>query len=236
MSTLAFESTRYVRYNDRTLNCRSDLIPLTSSPANNLVCAIKCKRQPDCTAFMFTRNNPGVQDAACSWCPANDIVSISYTPADPLLETWVKTLGFLVFPNNPFIKELIPTTLSIGQVLFFQGRVPDLLPDRCIFSLNVDSSASIAARIEARFNYAHDENRVVIFTLRNSAWNTFYFPREFFPFSSGQKVDIAVLGTSEGFDMYLNGEYIKTVTSTTDWVGQINLVIVTDYEEVLVTF
>ncbi|GFO20622.1 hypothetical protein PoB_004712700 [Plakobranchus ocellatus] len=236
MSTLVSESTRYVRCNDLTFKCNSDLIPLTSSSTNYLVCARKCEQQPDCTVFMFTRYSPGVQDAACSWCPAKDIVSIIYTPADPLLETWVRTLGFLVFPNNSFIKEPIPTTLSVGQVVFFQGRVPELLPDRCIFSLNVDSSASIAARIEARFNYAHDYKRVAIFTLRNSVWTDHYFPREFFPFSAGQKVDIAVLGTSEGFDMYLNGELIKTVTSTTVWIGQINLVIVTNLEEVLVTF
>ncbi|GFO31921.1 hypothetical protein PoB_005842600 [Plakobranchus ocellatus] len=153
MSTLVSESTRYIRYNDLTLNCKSDLIPLILSPVNYLVYAIKCNRQPDCTAFMFTQNTSSVQGAACSWCPANDTVRISYTSADLLLEIWAKTLGFLVFPNNPVIKEPVPTTLLIGRVLFFQGIVPDAVPDRCIFSLNVNSSSNIAARIEARFNF-----------------------------------------------------------------------------------
>ncbi|GFO31907.1 hypothetical protein PoB_005841200 [Plakobranchus ocellatus] len=184
MSTLVPESPKYVRYIDRTLNYKSDLIPLTSSPANYLVCAIKCNRQPECTAFMFARYSSGVQDAACSCCPASDIVKISYTPADPMMETWAKTLDFLVLPNNPVIKEPVTTTLSIGRVLFFQGIVPD--PVR-IFSLNVNSSSNIAVRIEARFNFGQDYKRVAIFVHRNSAWNVHYFPCEFFPFSAGQK-------------------------------------------------
>ncbi|GFO31914.1 hypothetical protein PoB_005841900 [Plakobranchus ocellatus] len=147
MSTLATESTRYVRYIDRTLNCKFYLIPLTLSPANSLVCTRKCEQQSDCTAFIFTRYLSGVQDAACSWCPANDIFSISYTPADPLLETWLNILGYLVFPNNHFIQESIPSTLSVGRALFFQARVPDPLPDRSIFSLCVDSSTKMAARV-----------------------------------------------------------------------------------------
>ncbi|GFO31922.1 hypothetical protein PoB_005842700 [Plakobranchus ocellatus] len=235
MSTLVPES-RYVRYNDLTLNCDSDLIPLISSPANYLVCAIKCNRQPGCTAFMFTRHNPGVQDAACSWCSANDIVGINYTPADPLLETWVKILGHLVFPNNSVIQEPIPSTLSIGRVLFFQARVPDPVPDRCIFSLDVDENSIIAVRMEIRFSFGYYIKRVAIFTFMNSAWTDHYFPEDFFPFSAGQKIDIAVLGRSEGFQMYLNGEYLHFVWFTRAWVGQINSINFRNFEEVLLTF
>ncbi|GFO28725.1 galectin-8 [Plakobranchus ocellatus] len=236
MSTLVSESIRYVRYNDLTLKCDSDLLPLTSSSANNLVCAIKCTRQPGCTAFMFTRNNSSVQDATCSWCPANDVVGIIYTPANPLLETWVKILGHLVFPNNPVIKELVPSTLSLGRVLFFQARVPDPVPDRCIFSLDVDDTSSIAVRMEIRFSFEYYYKRVGIFTLINSGWTDHYFPTDFFPFSAGQKLDIAVLGRSEGFQMYLNGEYLHFVWFSRAWVGQINLLHFINFEDVMVTF
>ncbi|GFO31905.1 hypothetical protein PoB_005841000 [Plakobranchus ocellatus] len=236
MSTLVSESTRYVRYNDLTFKCNSNLIPLISSPVNYLVCAIKCNRQPDCTAFMFTRSTSSDQDAACSWCPANDIVGINYTFADPLLVTWAKTLGSLNILNEPTIQESIPSTLSIGRAVFFQARVPDPIPDRCIFSLDVDEILNIAVRMEIRFTFGNKPLRVAIFTHRNSAWTDHYFPADFFPFSPGQKVDIAVLGRSEGFQMYLNGEYLHFVWVTRAWVGQINLVDFLNFEEVLFTF
>ncbi|GFO33995.1 hypothetical protein PoB_006050000 [Plakobranchus ocellatus] len=233
--TLASESTRYVRYNDRSLICNSDLIPLTSSPANYLVCARTCERQPDCTAFMFTRNSPGVQGTTCSWCPANDIVNISYTPADPLLVTWTKILGYLVFPNNSSIQEPIPSTLSVGRVVIFQARVPDPAPQRSFFSLCVNKLHKIAVRVAARFNYNGDQERVVISTQKAWQWELAYSPEDFFPFSPGQKIEIAVLGRSEGFDVYLNGDYIRTVNRTASWVGQINYVEVENFEEVLIT-
>ncbi|GFO31910.1 hypothetical protein PoB_005841500 [Plakobranchus ocellatus] len=236
MSTLVSESNRYVRCNDSTLKCDSDLLLLILSPVTYLECAIKCNQQPGCTAFMFTRNNSSVQGAACSWCPANDIVGINYTSADPLLETWVKILGRLVISNSPVIQEPIPSTLSIGRVLFFQARVPDPVPDRCIFSLDVDEILNIAVRMEIRFTFGSKPLRVGIFTHMNSAWTDHYFPPEFFPFSAGQKVDIAVLGRSEGFQMYLNGEYLHFVWFTRAWVGQINLVDFLNFEEVLLTF
>ncbi|GFO50164.1 galactose-binding lectin l-1 [Plakobranchus ocellatus] len=236
MSTLISESTTYVQHNNLTLRCDSDLILLTSSPVNYLVCAIKCNQLPGCTAFMFTRHNPGVQDGACSWCPAYDIVGIIYTPADPLLDTWVKILGHLVFSNNPKIQEPIPTTLSIGRVLFFQARVPDPVPDRCIFSLDVDHLLNIAVRMEIRFNYYGYIKTVGIYTRMNSTWIEHLFPPEFFPFSAGQKVDIAVLGRSDGFEIYLNGEYLHFVSVTKTLVGQINLVDFHNFEEVLLTF
>ncbi|GFO35655.1 galactose-binding lectin l-1 [Plakobranchus ocellatus] len=234
--TLASESTRYVRYNDRSLICNSDLIPLTSSPVNYMVCAIKCNRQPDCTAFMFTRNSPGVQGTPCSWCPANDIVNISYTPADPQLETWIKILGHSEFPNNSSIKETIPKTLSVGRAIIFRARVPDPAPKRTLFSLNVNRSENMAVRVGARFNFGGDIERLIIYTRMDLAWKSYYFPQGFFPFSPGQKIEIAVLGRSEGFDVFLNGDYIRTVTRTAIWVGQINYFISKDFEEVSITF
>ncbi|GFO33994.1 beta-galactoside-binding lectin [Plakobranchus ocellatus] len=233
--SLASESTRYVRYNDRSLICNSDLIPLTSSPANYLECARTCERQSNCTAFMFTRNSPGVQ-GTCSWCPANDIVNISYTPADPLLETWTKILGYLVFPNDPSIQEPIPSTLSVGRAVIFQARVPDPVTQRSFFSLCVDNKLEkIAVRVAARFNYHGDQERVIISNHKDWYWELAYSPEGFFPFSPGQKIEIAVLGRSEGFDVFLNGDYIRTVNRTATWVGQINYVEVADFEEVLIT-
>ncbi|GFO25354.1 hypothetical protein PoB_005185900 [Plakobranchus ocellatus] len=233
--TLVSGSTKYVRYNDRTFICKSGLIPLTSSPATHLMCAVKCDQQPDCTAFMFIRYNPGVQVAACSWCPANDIVNISYTPADPLLETWAETLGYVRFPNNAYIHEPIPTTLSIGRVVIFQARVPDPVPTRCVFSLQVDKIQNVAVNVAARFNFDGDQERVVIATQKAWEWQLAYSPEGFFPFSPGQQIEIAILGRSEGFDVYINGIYIRTVTRTAIWVGQINLVEIKDFEEVLIT-
>ncbi|GFO25357.1 galectin [Plakobranchus ocellatus] len=217
------------------LNCKSDLIPLTSSPVTYLVCAIKCEQEPDCTAFMFTRSTSSDQDAACSWCPANDIVGINYTPADPLLETWTKILGYVTFPNNPYIREPIPTTLSVGRIVIFQARVPDPVPKRCVFSLQVDKIQNVAVNVAARFNFDGDQERVVIATQKAWEWQLAYSPEGFFPFSPGQQIEFAILGRSEGFDVYINGIYIRTVTRTAIWVGQINLVEIKNFEEVLIT-
>ncbi|GFN77662.1 hypothetical protein PoB_000416800 [Plakobranchus ocellatus] len=243
--TCALGSTTFVKYTDRKFICRPDPVPLRLSPGwgNNLACARQCQRQLHCIAFMFTPHNTisqntatGARPGTCLWCPASTIVNISFTATDPLLETWINVLGYLVQPKN---RELfaIPGALSVGRIVILQGRVPDPVLHSSQFTLYINNSENVAVGISPRFLSHKNFKRVAILTRINGEWKEEYlWPKGFFPFPPGGKIEFAVLATGEGFRVYINGDFTVTVTSTAHWLDEVGYAAVRNINEALVTF
>ncbi|GFN77067.1 receptor-type tyrosine-protein phosphatase delta [Plakobranchus ocellatus] len=237
-----FTSTRFVKDTQRKLICTSVLVPLTSSPVSYLECARKCQHQPDCTAFMFSPENSispsatsDARSGTCLWCPADSIVNISYTPADPQLETWVNIQGYLMSPPTTGESMAIPGGLSVGRFVVFQGRVPEPAPRRSLLTLFVNDTDNVAVRVSPRFDFDGHVNRLLINSRIDSQWKTQVFPEGFFPFSPGQNFEIAVLATTGGFTVYIDGEFIKTVTRTAHMAGDVRYASIEDFEMFFVT-
>ncbi|GFN76567.1 hypothetical protein PoB_000307300 [Plakobranchus ocellatus] len=238
----ALGSTDFVKDSDHGLICKSDLIPLMPSPASHLMCARMCKREPDCTAFMFDRQNssfPGAstseRSGTCLWCPANDILSISFTPADPQLETWFNVRGFLV--SLPTKDELVPirdVLATVGRSVIVQGRVPEPVPRRCRFTLYVNDTESFAVRVSPHFHFHGYINKLFVNSKIENQWDTHIFPDN--PFSAGRNFEIAVLARNNGFDVYIDGVFMKTLTQTAHFIGHIRYTSVLDFEDVIVRF
>ncbi|GFO03912.1 hypothetical protein PoB_003041700 [Plakobranchus ocellatus] len=234
-------STRFVRYTDRTFACKTDLAPLTPSPANYLVCARTCLRQPDCTAFMLTRHSTGFSDGpgsrTCWWCPANQIASISYALADPQLETWFNVLGYLVSPTTKDEPLAVPGALStVGRIVIFQGRVPDPAPPRFRLTLFVNDTENIVVRVSPRFKFAGHVNRLLVSSRTGSQYNRLLLPNTCFPFSPGQNFEVLLLATNQGFLVYIDGAYIGTIEDSLHWIGDLMHASFDNCEVFLVTF
>ncbi|GFO31909.1 histone-lysine N-methyltransferase SETMAR [Plakobranchus ocellatus] len=115
MSTSVSESIRYVPYNDLTLNCKSDLIPLISSSVNYLVCVRKCDRQRSClhgiTLASRVQHVPGVllmiltrsftHPPIHCWRPAN------------LTQQWLQRYGWEILPHPAHSPDLAPSDFHL---------------------------------------------------------------------------------------------------------------------------
>ncbi|GFO22929.1 hypothetical protein PoB_004943400 [Plakobranchus ocellatus] len=242
------KSSQFVKLETLKFVCGVDLVPLTSSPGGSkcLECARECKRQPDCTAFMFTPYTVSLQPAGvklgtCLWCPANNIVDVNYTVAQPDSEIWQHVLGYVMQPQNDIQLE-IPGALSIGRYLTVHGRIPDPAPGRFIVTIYPYHTFSSddpnwAVRVSPRFNHAGYKRALVVNGKINSTFvdNSIHYGK-YFTFYKAQSFEIAILATTSGFAVFTNGVYIKTIEATRFMAGVIGFIEVTDVEVFWVTY
>ncbi|GFO22920.1 hypothetical protein PoB_004942500 [Plakobranchus ocellatus] len=234
------ESSQFVKLETLKFVCAVDLLPPTSSPGGSkyLECARECKRQPDCTAFMFTPYDVSLQSAgvklgACLWCPANNIADVDHTVAQPDSEIWQYVLGYIMQPQNDIQLE-IPGALSIGRYLTVHGRVPDPTPERFLVTIQPYSrlqKKDWAVRVSPRFNYNGFKGALAangridsVLVDNNLHWDNY------FNFYEGQIFEIIILATTSGFAVFTNGLYIKTVQSTAYMAGDIGFIEVREVE------
>ncbi|GFO28416.1 galectin [Plakobranchus ocellatus] len=235
--TCVLASTGFIKYTDRTLVCDPDRALQTSALGTNLACARKCKEQLVCTGFMLQLESEraGARLGTCLWCAANAVVNISYTPTDPPTVTWIHVLGQLLNPDKDILD--ISSSLSVGRIVTLQGTVSDPVPDHSEFSVYTKNDWNIAVAISLHFAYHGYNNTILIHTRTDGSWNTeARLPEGYFPFPPGGKIDFAVLATSEGFRVYINGDFVFTVTSTASWVGTIGHVSFKKINDVWITF
>ncbi|GFO22923.1 hypothetical protein PoB_004942800 [Plakobranchus ocellatus] len=228
------ESSQFVKLETLKFVCAVDLLPLTLSPGGSkyLECARECKRQPDCTAFVFTPYDVSLQPAGvklgtCLWCPANNISDVDHTVAQLDSEIWQHVLGYVMQPQNRIELE-IPGALSIGRYLTVYGRVPDPAPKRfcvTIHPYNRLQKEDWAVRISPRFNYLGHKKELFINGRINSEYvdNNTYKGKSF-TFYKGENFEIAILATTSGFAVFINGVYIKTVQATGYMAGDIGFI------------
>ncbi|GFO44367.1 hypothetical protein PoB_007087200 [Plakobranchus ocellatus] len=238
------ELSSFINLKDRNFLCESESLLLKSSPNTYLECARKCKRQADCTAFTFTaynisRHATGLKLGSCSWCPANNIVNVSYTANDLHVKTWYNVLGNLVQPPDLTMLE-IPGALSVGRYLIVYGRIPNPPPNRSRVTIFPQQGTDYAARVAPHFDHTRPTGKREIEVLKinyriKGKYYTYTF-RDFFPFSAGQKFDIGFLATRTGFAVYIDGTYMVTVTTTSYMVGDIGFISSQNVELFMITF
>ncbi|GFO44379.1 gypsy retrotransposon integrase-like protein 1 [Plakobranchus ocellatus] len=240
----ASELSSFINANIRNVTCESEPLLLKPSPSTYLECARECKRQTGCTAFTFTPDNvshrgTGLKLGLCSWCPANNIVNVSYTATDLHLKTWYNVLGHLVQPPDLTMLE-IPGALSVGRYLIVYGRIPDPLPSLSRVTIFPQQGSDIAARVAPHFNQTLDSKAPVIELLKiNCKINgTFYMNtfEDIFPFWAGQTFEIGFLATRTGFAVYIDGTYMITITTTSYMVGDIGFISSENVELLMITF
>ncbi|GFO44375.1 hypothetical protein PoB_007088000 [Plakobranchus ocellatus] len=216
------ELSSFTTLKDRNFICESESLLLKPSPSTYLECARKCKRQADCTGFTFTPDGvslhaTGLKLGLCSWCPASNIVNVSYTATDPHLEFWYNVLGNLVQPPDFTVLE-IPGALSVGRYLIVYGRIPNPPPSLSRVTIFPQQGSDYAARVAPYFNYtrASGKQEIEILQINYRVSGTYYTDTfgDFFPFAAGQTFEIGFLAKRTGFAVYIDGTYMVTITAT----------------------
>ncbi|GFO22926.1 hypothetical protein PoB_004943100 [Plakobranchus ocellatus] len=121
------ESSQFVKLQTLKFVCAIDLLPLTSSPGGSkyLECARECKRQPDCTAFMFTPYDVSLQPAGVKinseYVETSTYKGKSFTfnkGQNFEIAILATTSGFAVFTNAIYIKTVQATAYMVGDIGF----------------------------------------------------------------------------------------------------------------------
>ncbi|KAK3777608.1 hypothetical protein RRG08_021724 [Elysia crispata] len=210
-------STNFKKLKDLEFDCDVSPDSLVPGFSDYITCARACKERIDCTFFVFTPNisraPSGAKVGRCTACPASNITGLNYIPINPQAETWLHTLGHVLDPQ-PYKYISIPGALSIGRLLVVKGRAPKPAPNRMVIDVFHNNKADVTTRITPRFNYHGMVDRMVVSSRVSGKWAVTVFPESIFPFAEGKDFEINLLATRQGFMVYVNESFMRTVVKT----------------------
>ncbi|GFS02898.1 galectin-3 [Elysia marginata] len=182
-------------------------------------CARACLNLEACTAFTFS---DGVQ-GSCSFCPAENITALVFTPADNHTETWVRRYGQFI---NPVRKQYLPIPGggSPGRLVVVKGTALVPMPRKISLEFLNEEQGVVVLKFS---RYIDRINHIRLNAKIGDTWDQATkrnVPEELFPFAEGEDYEINFLMTSRGFAVYVNDRYLMTYNMTISYAGLIDTI------------